>query len=173
MTDKSNVREKNGLLSRVVGVMNAIGCVWTAVLMLIVAIDVGGRFIFNSPLTGATEIIQASIIGITFLQFSYVQYIDQHLAVTIVYDRLGKKGKEVVDVVSLVFGVIVFGVVVYSGWDFFIKAINTGEYEGSPASIMLPSWPIRFLIVFCSLVMVVVQINQVVKIFRKKREVKA
>lgn len=171
MTDKPNGKAKNDVLSRIVGIMNAIGCVWTAILMLLVTVDVGGRFFFNSPLTGTTEIVQASIIGITFLQFAYVQYINQHLSVTVLYDKFGKNGKKAVDLISLLLGITVFGVVVYSGWNFFLQAVRTGEYEGSPASIMLPSSPVRFIIVFCSVVMIIVQVTQIVKTFRKKREV--
>lgn len=162
---------RNDLLSRAVVYMNAVGCVWTAILMMLTVIDVCGRYFFNRPLTGTPEIIQASIVGITFLQIPYVQLIDQHLAVTVVYDKMSSGIKKGIDVVGRLLGSFVFGLIVYSGWNALVQSIRAGEYDGSPASIMLPTWPVRSLIVFCSVIMIILQIRQIILLFRKKSEV--
>ena len=143
--------------------MNATGCAWTAVLMLLTVIDVCGRYFFNRPLTGAPEIIKASIVGITFLQIPYVQMINQHLGVTVFYNRMGAKMQFVIDVVANILGAFVFALVAVSGWQFLIKAIRNAEYDGSSASIMLPTWPVRSLILFGSAMMVIIQLKQLMK----------
>jgi TRAP-type C4-dicarboxylate transport system permease small subunit len=159
---------KNGFLSRTTSSMNAVGCAWTGILMILTVIDVGGRYLFNRPLTGAPEIIQASIVGITFLQIPYVQFMDQHLRVTVFYDKLGDRAKVVLNEISYFLGALVFALICFSGWDFLIKAIRISEYDGTPASIMVPTWPVRSLIVFCSAIMVVVQVKQLIKEFLPK-----
>lgn len=171
MTDSFAGGIRNDFLSRTVTGMNAVGCAWTAVLMLLTVIDVSGRYFFNSPLTGAPEIIQASIVGITFLQIPYVQLIDQHLSVTVIYDKVPPKIRKGIDAVGYFLGSLVFGLIVFSGWNALLQGIRVGEYDGTPASIMLPTWPVRSLIVFCSVMMIVLQVRQAIELFRRNREV--
>ena len=159
---------KNNFLSRLVYGMNVVGCFWTGALMLLVLIDVGGRFFFNCPLTGAPEIIQASIVGITFLQIPYVQLINQHLVVTVFYDKMGPKMKKVIDAIGAVMGTAVFGLITYSGLNCLAEAIRIGEYDGTSASIMLPTWPVRSLIILGSLTMVALCIWNLITLLRRK-----
>jgi TRAP-type C4-dicarboxylate transport system permease small subunit len=163
MREKSNGELSSDLLSRIITAMNATGCAWTAVLMLLTVIDVCGRYFFNRPLTGAPEIIKASIVGITFLQIPYVQMINQHLGVTVFYNKMGAKMQFVIDVVANILGAFVFALIAVSGGEFLIKAIRNAEYDGSSASLMLPTWPVRSLILFGSAMMVIIQLKQMMK----------
>jgi len=167
MPEDLNGELRNGFLSRVTSTMNAVGCAWTGALMVLTVIDVGGRYLFNRPLTGAPEIIQASIVGITFLQIPYVQFMDQHLKVTVFLDKMGEKARNVINAISYFLGAFLFAMIGYSGWGLLIKAIETAEYDGTPASLMVPTWPVRSLIVFCAAVMVIVQWKQLGREFPK------
>ena len=169
MREKSNGETSSDLLSRIITAMNATGCAWTAVLMVLTVIDVCGRYFFNRPLTGAPEIIKASIVGITFLQIPYVQMINQHLGVTVFYNRMGKQMQFVIDVVATTLGAFVFACIAVSGWEFLIKAIENAEYDGSSASLMLPTWPVQSLILFGSGMMVIVQLKQLMKTLLRRK----
>jgi TRAP-type transport system small permease protein len=170
MPEDLNGELRNGFLSRVTSTMNAVGCAWTGALMVLTVIDVGGRYLFNRPLTGAPEIIQASIVGITFLQIPFVQFMDQHLRVTVFHDKMGNKAKNAINVIGYFLGAFLFALICYSGWGLLMKAIEIGEYDGTPASLMVPTWPVRSLIVFCSAIMVIVQWKQLVKEFPAGRQ---
>jgi TRAP-type mannitol/chloroaromatic compound transport system permease small subunit len=114
--------------------------------------------------------MQASIVGITFLQIPYVQFMDQHLRVTVFHDKMGNKAKNLINVISYLLGAFVFAMICYSGWDLLIKAIETGEYDGTPASLMVPTWPVRSIILFSAVIMVIVQGKQLVKEFLSRRQ---
>jgi len=165
----SKLGVKNNYISHLTKILNAGGCIWTAILMIIIMIDVSGRYFFNRPLIGTPEIIQISIVGITFLQIPYVQLIDEHLSVTVLYDKLGKKLKKIIDLTSSLLGIFVFGIIIYSGWKLLLLAIKINECDGSMASVMVPTWPVRFLIFFCSIIMVLIQIRQLSKLFQRKK----
>ena len=47
--------------------LNVVAVIWTFLLVFFVTADVMGRFIFNHPITGIPEIIQASLVGLAFL----------------------------------------------------------------------------------------------------------
>ena len=49
--------------------MNAVGSVMVLIIMAVILIDVGGRFLFNRPLSGTADIVAMSIAAIVFLQF--------------------------------------------------------------------------------------------------------
>ena len=150
---------KRDIFSSVVIGMNAVGCFLTMLLMCITVTDVAGRFFFNRPLVGATELIVASIVIIAFLQIPLVQLRDAHLKSTVLYDHMPKKMKNAVVFLSLALGIIVFSLMLYSGWDFLLKSIARGDYEGE-GGLRVPTWPGRLTIVISSAAMILIQARQ-------------
>ncbi len=156
---------KRDVFSAVIIGMNAVGCFLTMILMCITVTDVLGRFIFNRPLIGATEIIVASIVIIAFLQIPLVQLRDAHLKSTVFYERMPPKMKSVVNFISLALGIVVFSLLLYSGWDLLLKAFARGEFEGD-GGLRVPTWPARLTIVLSSIAMILIQLRQMRRLFQ-------
>ena len=78
-------------------------------MIMFVVLDVGGRVLFNFPLTGVPEIIKISNPMIAFLQITYVLYAGRHIRTDILIDRMSKKGNAWVNIVNAVMGVFIFG----------------------------------------------------------------
>ncbi len=154
-----NKAVKTDPFSQFVTLLNICGCILTMFLMVIIMIDIVGRALFNSPLQGTPELVVASIVIIAFLQLSYVQLIDQHLKVTIFYDKFPTKIKQFINAINSLIGIVVFIFMVKSSHGFLMKSLASGEFEGEGA-LILPMWPVRFTIFFCSILMILIQIRQ-------------
>lgn len=158
------LKPKRDIFSSVIIGMNAVGCFLTMILMCITVTDVGGRFLFNRPLVGATELVVASIVIIAFLQIPLVQLRDAHLKSSVLYDHMPQKMKKAIDFLSLALGIVVFSLLLYSGWDFLLKALARGEFEGD-GGLRVPTWPARLTIVVSSAAMILIQARQLRRLF--------
>ena len=47
------------------------------------------------------------------------------------------------------------GLIIYGGWPRFTQAYRTNAYDGTDGIFTVPTWPIKFLIVFCSAVVLI------------------
>ncbi len=147
--------------------LNAVGCGLTMFLMVIIMADVCGRTFFNSPITGVPELVVALITIIAFLQLTYVQMIDEHLKVSIFYEKFSIKIQHRLRFFSQIFGIIIFVLMVKSSYANLLYSIAEKETEGEGA-LVLPMWPVRGTIVFCSLMVLIIMIRQAYWLFRGK-----
>jgi len=168
------LRKLDTIHKKILAVFNGTGSLWIFVLMAVIVVDVGGRVFLNSPLQGTPEIVSNSIIAITFLQIPYVMLRKQHVRSTILYDRLGQKGRDVIDVLVSAIGIVLFILLIVSSWDHFIQAVQIGEFEGEGA-LRVPTAPVRFLLILGSVFMILEYIFNILRIVCKldKHEIEA
>jgi TRAP-type C4-dicarboxylate transport system permease small subunit len=138
---------------RIFAGFDGIASAWIFVLMMLIAIDVFGRVFFNMPFKGTPELISNSIIIITFLELPYVLMKDRHVRSTMMYDKLGPAGKDVIDLLASLVGMLVFILLIKSSLNDFIKAVKIGEFEGEGA-LRVPTSPARFIMIAGSVFMV-------------------
>lgn len=115
---------------------------WTLALALLIFGDVAGRGLFNNPIPGTKEIIQNSVVSITFLQLPLAILSGSHLRTTILIDALPEFPRKLLRTFSMVLGFIVFMGLIWSTWPSFADAYRIGEYEGEGA-LRVPTWPVR------------------------------
>lgn|GEM_PF-490996 len=148
-SDRSKVKN---FFDKVVSNMSFLGAVWIVGLMLIIVIDVCSRNFIGKPLTGTPEIVKNSIVGITFLQLAHVLREGRHIRSTVFLDRLSKRGKAIVEIISCLLGMIVFAFLLYSEWSPTWDALENGDYEGEGA-LRVPTFPTHLLILIGSFFM--------------------
>ena len=139
---------------KLVFAMNAIGTVWIFILVILVVIDVGGRFLFLAPLTGTPELCKVANPAICFLQIPYVLWLGKHIRTTMVYDRLSSKRRKFLDIFSSCLGILMFGSILYASVSLTWVAWAVGEYEGEGA-LRVPTSPIRTIILLGSVCMII------------------
>ncbi len=138
---KPLVKLLNGLMAS----LYVIGSIWVLLLMLLITVDVIGRYFFNAPLSGVPEIVKVSVVGLVWCQIAYTLKIGAHMRSTLLLDRMPPTARRLVEIVSCVSGAIIFALIVYTGWDPMIEAWRIGEFEGElPARV--PTYPIRSLV---------------------------
>jgi TRAP-type C4-dicarboxylate transport system permease small subunit len=140
------------LFDKFVSSLSFIGAVWIVLMMLLIVADVIGRSVFNQPVTGTSEIIRNSIVGITFLQMTHVLKNGRHIRTTLLLDKVSQKWKMVMNGFAYLIGLVLFILLVSQSWEPMLEAYRTGDYEGEGA-LKVPTWPARFLVLLGSLVM--------------------
>ncbi|AKH98906.1 TRAP-type C4-dicarboxylate transport system, small permease component [Hoeflea sp. IMCC20628] len=131
-------------------VLMGLSAFWSFFLAVIITVDVVGRGLFNSPLTGSLEIIVNSIVVIAFLQLGYAVGSGSMLRADFILHLLPRRLTLFLDVTGLVIGAIIFGLLCYAVIDPTISAYRSGDYEGEGA-MRVPTWPIYATIFFGSL----------------------
>lgn len=127
---------------RLARMLHIISAFWTVGLALLVFADVVGRGMFSQPVPGTKEILQNSIVMITFLQFPLAVYSGAMLRTPIVLEALPPRGRVLLRAVG---GLLAFGVLaalVWATWPEFLSAYAIGEYEGE-GSLRVITWPVR------------------------------
>lgn len=138
---KTLVKLLHGLMAS----LNILGAIWVLLIMLLITTDVIGRAFFNSPLFGVPEIVKISVVGLVWCQMAHTLKIGAHLRSTILVDRMPPAARRTIEILSCILGAIMFGLIVYSGWDTTAEAWRIGEFEGEEP-VRVPTAPVRTLV---------------------------
>jgi len=133
----------------IVGVARAIhilSSVWVFILALVILVDVFGRVLFLSPLPGTKEILQNSVIMVTFLQLPLAVLSGSMLRTTLIVDMLPPLGRRILRSLCYMLGFFLFAALAWATVPEAFDALRIGEYEGE-GSLRIYTWPIRFIIV--------------------------
>ena len=123
--------------------------IWTMGLTALIFFDVTGRGLFSSPIPGTKEIIQNSVVCITFLQIPLAIYSGSMLRTTVFIDKLPPAGRKWLRIVVNLLGFFVFLGMVWATYPSYLDAYDIGEYEGEGA-LRVPTWPVRGLVLLMS-----------------------
>jgi TRAP-type C4-dicarboxylate transport system permease small subunit len=135
------LRIHHGLMA----VLNAIGTAWVAAITVLICADVIGRALFSFPIIGVPEIVKVSVVAIVWLQMAHTLKIGGHLRSDVLLGRLPPRGRAVVNLLAYALGALVFGLLVFSGWDTMILAWEIGEFEGEEP-VRVPTYPLRSIV---------------------------
>lgn len=134
----------------VCGVLNAAGTLLIAFVMVVINADVVGRFGFNRPITGVTEMVIMSIAAIVFLQFADTlrqgRVIQADTLLRVLEPRAPRAYHALQAFFHLV-GAVTFGVILYATVPFLQRAWSSGDAYGNPAVFSLPKWPVRVIMI--------------------------
>lgn len=136
-------------LVRIARYIHVVSAFWALLLGVIIVVDVVGRAFFQSPLPGTKEVVQNSIVAITFLQLPLAIFTGSMLRTPMIIDALGGIPQKVLRTLTLLFGAAFFLGVAYSSWTPAFDALAIGEYEGEGA-LRVPTYPVRLLLVATS-----------------------
>lgn len=138
------------LLTWLCSALNAAGTLLIAFIMVVINADVIGRFAFNKPLTGVTEMVIASIAAIVFLQFADTLRAGRVIQADALLRLLERRAPRAYHAVQSLFhlvGALTFGVILYATVPFLLRALASGDAYGNPAVFSLPKWPIRAIMI--------------------------
>ena len=121
-------------------------------LTFLVVVDVAFRYMFNSPIPGATEGTELILPYIVFLALGYTLATGGHVRVTILLSRLGRISKQIAELIDSLIGMAFFGILTYFAWVHFWESFVILEFMMAP--IKLPWWvgkfsmPMGFFVIF-------------------------
>ena len=114
---------------------------------IIISYEVISRYVFNAPTIWVNEISRFLQIWATYLALTYSFHKKDFIRITVLYDKIGDRGKKILDFISTIF-IIFFSVfVVYYGWLIAYDSLEVGRT--SSTILDLPSFLTELAIPLC------------------------
>ncbi|WP_320129642.1 TRAP transporter small permease [uncultured Sphaerochaeta sp.] len=142
--------------------MDGIASISIALIMVLITADVLSRLLLNKPFVGTAEIVSSMIIIVCFLEIPYVSLRKGHVRTTVLYDRVGRKGKNIIDIVACLLGIVAYGLIIKASFPGFLNAIDINEAEIA-GFFRITTVPGRFAIIFGSVLMILEFLNQIIQ----------
>lgn len=120
------------------------GAVLVALMFMTVA-DVIGRYFFNEPLNGVFDLTQFSVLIMTFLSFAYCAFRGAHVAIELLYNRLGPKTQFVLRRLSNLAGAVLFGIIAWRG---VVQSVDVRLFNETSQLLTIPYWPFYYVMAF-------------------------
>ncbi len=119
-------------------ILIAIGATILALMMLLTALDVGLRYLFNSPLSGAFELVEYMMAIV--IPFSIVYCADQrgHVSVELILARFPRKVQGAVDAL-MTFVTMIFAIIL--AWQNFLYIGEVYDTHLTSAVLLIPAYP--------------------------------
>jgi TRAP-type C4-dicarboxylate transport system permease small subunit len=127
--------------------LNILSAVWISSVAVLILYDVIGREFFDTPFHGTNEIVSNSVLSILLLQLPLSILNRNSLRTTILFDKVGIRGKQTIDTISYLLAALLFLAIAIGSWPNMMESWEIMEQEGS-GIIEIPVYPIRTLVVF-------------------------
>jgi len=138
------------LFDWIVLLANAAASGWIFVLMMLITTDITLRFVFGAPISGVTEIVEISIIIVTFLQLAHTLKVGRVTRSDALYSRILQRYPAVGNGMGILFAVAGIGLMVaimWGGWPKWLQALHGGHFVGNKGVFTFPEWPQRLVLV--------------------------
>jgi TRAP-type C4-dicarboxylate transport system permease small subunit len=109
-------------------------------LMIITAVDVVGRDVFNHPIPGTVELSQYMLAVFILLGFAYTHQVKAHVAVSIITSRLSQNAQFILNIITTLIGLFIFSILAWQG-------LVVGVEERTVSDMLrIPQYPFRILV---------------------------
>ena len=111
-------------------------------MMLLTAVDVVGRYIFNRPVTGAFEVTEMMLAALIYCGLPLVSKQREHIVIDTFDPMMSRRVKRGLDVIADVICAATLGGV---GFLIFRRAARVAEYGDTTNVLKLPLAPVAYL----------------------------
>lgn len=118
-------------------------------LMLMAVVSVGGRILFNIPLRGYVDWVEAFLPLIAFMGIAYVQRDGAHIRMDILIGRLHGRPLWLAEILSIIAMVLLMTAMIWGSWSHFGRSFDFNAplwSRDSSTDISLPLWPAKLLV---------------------------
>ena len=133
--------------------LNYISVLIIFLMALWVFCDVSGRFFFNHPIPGTTELVKCYIVAIVFLGIAYTMNQKRHIRTTLLLVRLSPAAQTWCEILSSLVAVGIFGALCYFSFQEAWSSWLVREFDG--VQLRVPVYPARFAVVMGSGLLVI------------------
>jgi TRAP-type C4-dicarboxylate transport system permease small subunit len=113
-------------------------------LMIITAVDVLGRDIFNHPIPGSVELSQYMLSVFILLGFAYTQQVKAHVTVSLFTSRLPYHAQMILRIITTLLILLISCVIAWQGWVVGIEEKTVSDM------LRVPQYPFRLLVSFAA-----------------------
>jgi TRAP-type C4-dicarboxylate transport system permease small subunit len=151
---KKGIQAVNRFIARVSGV-------FLISLMIITAVDVVGRDVFNHPIPGTVELSQYMLSVFILLGFAYAHQVKAHVAVSILTSRLSQNAQFILNLITTLMGLFIFSILAWQG-------LLVGVEERTVSDMLrIPQYPFRILVALAAFLVCLELLVDVEETFNK------
>lgn len=151
----------NRIVSMINGFTGEFVAYWSIIAVFVYYYEVIARYVFNSPTNWAHESMFLMFGMQYLLAGGFVLREGGHVRVDVIYSRLPKRGKAMVDILTSVFFFIFMVTLFVTGWTFFRDSYEVGEVSFTEWAIQY--WPIKFALPLGAALLLLQGLAQLVK----------
>ena len=118
-------------------------------MMLLTTCDVIGRYIFNSPITGAYEITEVMMVTVIFLFIGYTQAERGHISIDLVIRLLPKKVRTTIDIITHLLSLFI---IILIAWMNILRCLELMRRNEVTAILYIPVSPFVLILAIGCLV---------------------
>jgi TRAP-type C4-dicarboxylate transport system permease small subunit len=147
----------------------ALGLFVAAVLFYLMAlrcIDVVGRYVFNAPVPGASELTGLGLALLIFGALPIVTAHSEHVSVSLLDMIIGKRSRGIERVLLLTTSLVVLAVM---AWRLWVKAGALASYADSTSYLRVPLAPVAYFMSAMTAAATIVVVLQIAAALRATR----
>jgi len=149
-TESQQTSAPRRIFDSIISIMNSVGTVWVFILLILLNMDIFGRFLFNYPIRGVPEIVSLSIVALVFMQITHTLKVGRLTRSEAALNWVGRKLprlKSFIDGIFHLVGTALFLIILKGSLPMFVKSWRIDEYVGAEGDFMAPVWPVKLIIV--------------------------
>ena len=131
-------------LNRFIG---GVGAWFLIPLMIITAVDVVSRDVFNHPIPGTVELSQYMLAVFILLGLAYTQQVKSHVAVSLFTSRLSRPVQLILNILSTLLCLFISFIIAWQGWMVGIEEKTVSDM------LRVPQYPFRLLVALAAFLM--------------------
>ena len=107
-------------------------------LLFLTVSDIVGRSAFRRPVSGTVELTSMVLVVVVFLAVAHSEDMGDHITIDLIYERVGKKFKAVLDIISDLLTIAVVALLSFQLYQFVLR----NQRSGAETPVLdLPIWP--------------------------------
>lgn len=146
-------------LDKTITAMMVLGAAIILIDMLAVSVDVILRYTLGITYTGLFELMEYSLLWITFLATAWLLKINGHIRLDLILDRLNPRRKVITNIVTSVICEILMGFLIWYSIKLIVNDIVYGTYL---STVLQPiKWPIEIIIAIGYILLFIVMLRRI------------
>jgi TRAP-type C4-dicarboxylate transport system permease small subunit len=126
------------LAKKVSNFLITIGASMLALMMFLTAVDVGMRYAFNRPLSGAFELVGYMMAILVPFSIAYCARKNEHITVDLFMDRFPKRVRLIVEIFTTFFTLIFVSIIAWQNVLYFFEVKASGL---TSSVLLIPEYP--------------------------------
>lgn len=145
------------VMTFVTGVLTVIAATALILMMFLTAADVAGRYFFNSPISGAMELVEYLMAIIVPFCVAYCALKKSHVAVDLIVDHFPKSLQKFFHFFVTIPAI---GFILLISWQNYLSVFETYESKMTSAVLLIPAYPFVIPIVIGTFVFAAIMVVQ-------------
>ncbi len=141
--DAPRLRNADHWLARIEDGFTMVAALCIFGLMFLGIAQVLGRQLFDRPVAGYIDFVELSMATFAFLGIAYCQREGGHVRMDLFVKMSSGRLQWLLELFGTVVAIVLIGVLIYYGWDHFMRAYDSGD---STIDMELPVWPSKLLV---------------------------